>query len=403
MRKHILTLFAGLCLSWAVQAQDAREHIVQRGETFTLIAKRYGMTEEQLKEANPKVKICYAGLKLQVPEAFITTSTTSLAAGAEKEAKKAADRSSENFIADAKSQNRNGEEAAVNKKKKGKSFWKSLGEIASTVGDVVVTTAGAMSEAGLLDDTGNTGQAIAGTADIVNMARGQQSNYLAEATAGEVSNEYVETGVFEDVNGDDYQVAAQSGGNEDAIAAIDRQIAALRQEDEQLERQKNTSIMYTKPSAAMQTARVKAKKGQKLTRSDIMARTSEIRAQHSTSAMKQDLALAKRQSEIQRQIRSLLQQKAELTGNPDAVNEKSAFERERSIRARVYNDPKVKQARMKAANIHNYQQSRNVALDEVYKLTHDPDYRSEYKGDERDKLIEAEKAKAKKYERLINE
>lgn len=43
------------------------EHIVKRGDTFASIAKKYGITETELMEANPTMKNCYVGLKISIP------------------------------------------------------------------------------------------------------------------------------------------------------------------------------------------------------------------------------------------------------------------------------------------------------------------------------------------------
>lgn len=51
----------------AVCAQTSKTHTVQRGETFALVAKRYGLTEQELKNANPDEDVCYAGMKLTIP------------------------------------------------------------------------------------------------------------------------------------------------------------------------------------------------------------------------------------------------------------------------------------------------------------------------------------------------
>lgn len=47
------------------------EHVVKIGEDFASIAQKYGIPEEELKEANPKSKICYVGLKLIVPRSAV--------------------------------------------------------------------------------------------------------------------------------------------------------------------------------------------------------------------------------------------------------------------------------------------------------------------------------------------
>ncbi|MBQ9231075.1 MAG: tetratricopeptide repeat protein [Prevotella sp.] len=51
-----------------IWAQDSLVvHTVQRGETFELIASRYGLTLNELLEANPDEDVCYTGIELDVP------------------------------------------------------------------------------------------------------------------------------------------------------------------------------------------------------------------------------------------------------------------------------------------------------------------------------------------------
>ncbi len=50
--------------------------MVLRGETFNSISSKYGISEESLKKANPKATICYAGLKLVIPESSQTQNAT---------------------------------------------------------------------------------------------------------------------------------------------------------------------------------------------------------------------------------------------------------------------------------------------------------------------------------------
>lgn len=154
----------------ASAAEEIREHVVKRGETFEIIAQRYGIGVEILRELNPKVRVCYAGMKLQIPEELITTETTSLAEQLALE-----------------------EVAAKGEKR---SFWQkagdiasSVGQIASIVGDVTVTAASTLSEAGLLDDMGNTGAYLGGVADVVNATKGVQSNFMAEGSRGRYSSD----------------------------------------------------------------------------------------------------------------------------------------------------------------------------------------------------------------------
>jgi len=55
-----------LFVSITLCAQE-REHTVQKGETLAKIAAQYGLTEDQLRTANPQMKMCYAGLRLVIP------------------------------------------------------------------------------------------------------------------------------------------------------------------------------------------------------------------------------------------------------------------------------------------------------------------------------------------------
>ena len=60
-----------LGMSMSAMAQS-RVHVVKIGEDFASIAEYYGITEKELLDANPKNrKMCYVGLKLNLPEAAI--------------------------------------------------------------------------------------------------------------------------------------------------------------------------------------------------------------------------------------------------------------------------------------------------------------------------------------------
>lgn len=66
MRKLILLLLSLTTYAAAM----ALTHTVARGETLESIAQHYGITVEQLKDANPNVtNLFYTGMKLQIPEA----------------------------------------------------------------------------------------------------------------------------------------------------------------------------------------------------------------------------------------------------------------------------------------------------------------------------------------------
>ena len=50
-----------------------KEHIVKRGETLASVAQTYGLTEAELKAANPNLTVCFAGVKLKIPNKSTAT------------------------------------------------------------------------------------------------------------------------------------------------------------------------------------------------------------------------------------------------------------------------------------------------------------------------------------------
>ncbi len=67
MKNICLLLF--MCCSYVLNAQTT--HIVQRGETFASIASQYGISVEQLQNANPLCEQCYVGLSLFIQKSDI--------------------------------------------------------------------------------------------------------------------------------------------------------------------------------------------------------------------------------------------------------------------------------------------------------------------------------------------
>ena len=63
--KIIISTF--LILFVCIFANGQTKHVIQRGETFELIAKRYGISVSEIKEKNPLVDECYTGLTLFIP------------------------------------------------------------------------------------------------------------------------------------------------------------------------------------------------------------------------------------------------------------------------------------------------------------------------------------------------
>ena len=67
MKLRNLLIFLAMLLCQTVLAQQ-REHTVERGETLASIAEKYGLSEAQLKAANPNMTMCFAGVKLVIPD-----------------------------------------------------------------------------------------------------------------------------------------------------------------------------------------------------------------------------------------------------------------------------------------------------------------------------------------------
>lgn len=61
-------IFAGLQVSVVFGQQSQTVHVVQRGESFASIAAKYGISENELKQANPNARTCIAGMKLTVKQ-----------------------------------------------------------------------------------------------------------------------------------------------------------------------------------------------------------------------------------------------------------------------------------------------------------------------------------------------
>lgn len=72
----LLLLMLMLCVVVPCFSQTF-EHVVDVGETFESIAQKYGLTEQQLKEANPKYRgVFYVGMKLNIPQKKVIPSTS---------------------------------------------------------------------------------------------------------------------------------------------------------------------------------------------------------------------------------------------------------------------------------------------------------------------------------------
>lgn len=84
--KKAIALTVILMMSATASAQTSQTHIVKRGETFASIASKYGISESELRTANPNAKNCYAGTKLTIvkkepPKNMAKSSTAATSSG----------------------------------------------------------------------------------------------------------------------------------------------------------------------------------------------------------------------------------------------------------------------------------------------------------------------------------
>lgn len=211
----------------AVHAQGTSQHTVMRGESFASVAKKYGITEDQLKKANPKHQTCYVGLKLTVPVASTPSGNNNSAASPEQYAATTNVQPTTQVQLAA-----TGNDMAQNKEKK-KSFWKSLGDALSTVGDIAVSATEGLVETGIVSKESSLGSGLAASADMTNMLRGKDSNYSGYQSDGTIQDDSRSYSKKNTVQPSDNIV-----GMENRIKAIDIRInqisyelASLVQED----------------------------------------------------------------------------------------------------------------------------------------------------------------------------
>lgn len=272
MKRYLLLLTAVLCAS--LHAQDTRQHVVQRGETFAVIARRYGLTEDEVKAANPNHSVCYVGLKLQIPVKVTETSANGdepLAAAMPEEAKT---------------------ETAAERKSSRRAFWRGLG-------DFIVGVADGMNESGLLEETGDAGVLIGSTADLVNSVRGEESHYGDAAAASRAENH---TTAYENPSA---TVNADMNALQQQIAAIDQRIDEIGEEQARLLREKENN--HAKMVSSAGTA-VKVQTGSNLTRNFSASRArrqAQVRAQAQVPYRSQA-------GNIERQIQQLHDEKSRL-------------------------------------------------------------------------------------------
>lgn len=331
MRPCIVFIALLLGMNTSVLAQSETLHTVKRGESFALIAKRYGMTEEELKAANPDYPVCYMGLKLNIPEKYAQAAQSVPASIPASASGLSANYNQEDFVV--------AESSAPKRKKKG-NFWKKLGVIASSVGDVAVTVASTMDEAGLLDKTGKTGEAIGGTADMVNMLRGQESNYLASATRAN----------YEDVPVED--------ASSDMNMAEDSNLSALKQRLAQVEQELESVNQQITNELNQASARPKTSK-------DFKEFKKNYRRVQSSSLNDRRNALIAEATDLRTQI-AMLEGTYEELQQERAARKQEARERARQLNA------KAREGRIKAATYRGATKAADAARNQNIDISTHP-------------------------------
>ena len=72
--RYIITSFA-ILMAIQMNAQTSETYVVKRGESFSSIASKYGISENELRKQNPDAKKCYTGMKLNIKKPSTTSST----------------------------------------------------------------------------------------------------------------------------------------------------------------------------------------------------------------------------------------------------------------------------------------------------------------------------------------
>lgn len=345
---RIIFLFlavAGLCFS--LYAQNTKQHIVQRGETFALIAKRYGLTEEEVKAANPNHSVCYTGLKLQIPvkvEPLSADGGTALTSTTSEDAK--AKRTAE-------------------RKSSRKAFWKGLG-------DIIVGVADGMNESGLLEETGSTGALIGSTADLVNSIRGEESHYgdvasVSRAESNASSYENPSSTENADVN------ALQQ-----RIAFIDQRLNEIGEEEIRLLHERESS--YRKVVSSAGTA-VKIQTGSNLTRNFSASRVrkqAEISAKAQVPYRNQENDVKRRIQQLHDEYSRLLEEKSRLSQQLADVQGMDTYadDSRSDSREEFYREfrEKSKQVRFEKNNRRSYQHQISICENSLVDRKIDPGY-----------------------------
>ena len=72
--RHLFFIWL-VALSVSMYAQQ-QKHTVMKGETLVTIAKKYGVTVDDLRQENPQLKTLYTGMSIKIPAKTQTVSST---------------------------------------------------------------------------------------------------------------------------------------------------------------------------------------------------------------------------------------------------------------------------------------------------------------------------------------
>lgn len=159
----ILLLLVFMTVATAVMAQESKEHTVARGETMASIAQLYGLTEEQLKAANPNASMCFAGMKLVIPDPAAATTAAKGKDGDDKGDKKGD-----------KDKKKDGDDD-----KEGGGFKKLLNSVGDALGDAAKVTGTVLSAAAYTKlHGGSTYDVVANSIEAVsNKKEGKKNDF----------------------------------------------------------------------------------------------------------------------------------------------------------------------------------------------------------------------------------
>lgn len=297
-----------LFLTVILNAQNTSQHIVKRGETFASIAQKYCISEQQLRKANSTYSTCYAGIKLSIPQTSEKSNASTTINNVEKQSNN--DKLSNSFGNQTKvKQEENQIEEKKNvaqapaKKKRKNSFWKKVGNVFSTIGDINVAVADGFVESGLVSTESNAGSLISSFADLTHTLRGEETKYDSE-------------------NMQSHQFGTDVKAQNKKEEYIVNQIKSLQNRYQALEKQaetiKNSKKAVYKQKSQMASKVLSNKSSKIVTGQNNVNRAATIKSQsdaYNAKADKQLRVIYKEMSEVRLNIHKLKSQLNQLRGH----------------------------------------------------------------------------------------